>query len=759
MPHDFSQLSDKDFENICRDLLQIEMGVKLETFKSGRDQGIDIRYLGTDEDAIYIQCKHYLISGLQKLISNLKKTEINKVRELNPNRYIICTSIPLNRNNKITIKQIFEPFIKSETDIYGQEDLNNLLNRHPEIETQHYKLWFSSTNIFNRVLNNAIQVRSEILVKKIHRKIPIYVQGPNFSKVRSILDNEHIALISGEPGVGKTTLAEMIIYKFLSEDFTLIDVQNAKDAFDLYNPEKKTLFFFDDFLGLTFLGDNFNEKDSTEILKLIDLIKNSDNAYMILTSRDYILHQAEMESERLSNHDFLNTKHKIQLSTYTQEMKAQILYNHLFFSKLDPEYIHEIIITETYKPIISHTNYSPRIIEWMTNKTFMNEVSIDAYPSYFLQSLDRPKRLWQIPFQKQISSPARHLLLVLFSMGTDTNCDYVKNAFNIFHKGSCKKYGYQIHPTDYNSAIKELLDSFLNLALGEYTFINPSVKDFLELWIFENPDILEDFFDNAVYFNQIQYIFKLCNSQSKFSNYIPNFKSNIIQSLIRIKETRGESHCWEFEHTHFYLTMYLEFRNVDILNIFNELLQDSLNSYQHLIKKDLTIWIDIGQIVFNEQKNDSNLLPALNSIQQIIISSINEAKYLDDYSLLVKALKSNLLENKFKNEIKEKFLETYLKRILRSEKDEIPTTVKLEDFEGNLIDIIDYFNIKDTDYYFYDLEELYSDLSIEEEIKSKKERHEYELEYYYNHQPENIFPIDEYFSSLFNGEIHEKNNT
>jgi hypothetical protein len=42
--YDFSQLSAYDFETLAAGLLQKEWGIRLEAFKSGRDQGIDLRY-------------------------------------------------------------------------------------------------------------------------------------------------------------------------------------------------------------------------------------------------------------------------------------------------------------------------------------------------------------------------------------------------------------------------------------------------------------------------------------------------------------------------------------------------------------------------------------------------------------------------------------------------------------------------------------------------------------------------------------------
>ena len=44
--YNFSEISDFEFEALCRDLLQEELGLSLELFTPGPDGGIDIRYVG-----------------------------------------------------------------------------------------------------------------------------------------------------------------------------------------------------------------------------------------------------------------------------------------------------------------------------------------------------------------------------------------------------------------------------------------------------------------------------------------------------------------------------------------------------------------------------------------------------------------------------------------------------------------------------------------------------------------------------------------
>ena len=64
--YNFSEISDFEFESLCRDLLQQELRMSLELFAPGRDRGIDIRYLGVvdgKQEKIVVQCKRWAENG------------------------------------------------------------------------------------------------------------------------------------------------------------------------------------------------------------------------------------------------------------------------------------------------------------------------------------------------------------------------------------------------------------------------------------------------------------------------------------------------------------------------------------------------------------------------------------------------------------------------------------------------------------------------------------------------------------------------
>ncbi len=293
--YNFLDLSPFDFENLTRDLLQKHYDINFESFTIGRDKGIDLRYSKEKNNNLIVQCKRY--NNYNSLKSNLKK-EYQKVKTLNPQKYILSTSVGLTPLNKDKIIKIFNGYIKSPSDIFGKNDLNNLLGKYPEIERKHYKLWLSSTNILQKLLRNDIISRSDFEEEKIRKEINIYVQNDSFNHAISILNDHNYVLISGIPGIGKTILARILIYNYLLKDFELVVISSdINEAESLYERGKKQLFYYDDFLGRNFLEERLEKNEDQRLVRFIEKIKSGSNKKLIMTTREYILSQAKLKYE------------------------------------------------------------------------------------------------------------------------------------------------------------------------------------------------------------------------------------------------------------------------------------------------------------------------------------------------------------------------------------------------------------------------------------------------------------------------------
>src|SRR5438067_9854067 len=124
--YDFRTLSPHDFELLCRDLLQKELGVPLESFTAGRDSGIDFRYRTNDVNLV-VQVKHYADSGYDTLLRSLAQKERPKIDALKPTRYILATSVGLTPQRKDELLETLSPWCLATSDIYGKDDVNNLI--------------------------------------------------------------------------------------------------------------------------------------------------------------------------------------------------------------------------------------------------------------------------------------------------------------------------------------------------------------------------------------------------------------------------------------------------------------------------------------------------------------------------------------------------------------------------------------------------------------------------------------------------------
>lgn len=128
----FTNLSAADFEDLSRDLIGRALRVRFEAFSAGPDGGIDGRFSKSISEPVILQAKHYANSSFSALKGELALERV-KMERLGHIRYILSTSRGLTPANKSLLKGVMEPFIQSEADIYGADDLAGLLREFPDV--------------------------------------------------------------------------------------------------------------------------------------------------------------------------------------------------------------------------------------------------------------------------------------------------------------------------------------------------------------------------------------------------------------------------------------------------------------------------------------------------------------------------------------------------------------------------------------------------------------------------------------------------
>lgn len=482
MPYDFTSLLPADFEDLARDLVGKMLGVRFEVFGPGPDGGMDGRH-STAEGDIILQAKHYVGSPFSQLKSAMRK-ERTAIDRLAPARYVLATSRHLSPGNKSTLAGVIGSAPLSEGDILGQGDLNQLLRDHKQVEKAHLKLWLSSTVVLQTILDAIVHAGSHAFTAsekaEIAAKVKVYAPNPSLAQAREVLDSRHVLIISGPPGVGKTTLAEILTFAYLREGWDLIALRSLEDGFERIDDMSKQVFFFDDFLGSIALDHRALAAKDSELARFMDRVRKSPNARFILTTRAYILNEARQWSERMADRRVGLSTYVLDLSSYTRAIRARILYNHLAIGGQPHGHVIALLDSGELPTIIDHENYNPRIIEWMTDVLGTEDIAPEDYPTAFIETLNNPTQLWDKAFSKHITAPARHLLIALFLSGSQgSDIASLRTFFDEFHARLCTELGVARDPKDFELSLRQLEGGFVSIEDGEVDFINPSVRDYL----------------------------------------------------------------------------------------------------------------------------------------------------------------------------------------------------------------------------------------------------------------------------------------
>jgi hypothetical protein len=580
--YNWSNIDPLTFQKLSVDVSRIAhnipQSVVIEEFKPGKDDGIDGRYY-LDGQLCIIQSKHYkdftsLKQNLIKEFESLKnRNYFNQIK-----RYTLATSVPLSPQDKEKIIKIFEGVIARSDDILGRNEIESIISSNKQIELKYYQLWLLSSAILSEyiksITHNNIRTETGSLLQRIDNMLPYYVETANFSEVVEKIRKNGSLIITGEAGIGKTSLAQYLIFKYYKEyGYDPVAVTSIKEAKDFWDQQKKQIFYFDDFLGCQTL-DALQNKDSEVIRFIEDVKRNHGTKLFILTSRTKILNQTKQRSQDFEDRQHSISEYQINIGSISNLDKANILYKHIWHSKIDKDWLLEIIKDKRYNKIIEEKNFIPRLIEFaLYNENITDSVTKDSYFSYVLYTIRNPQRLWECVFkdkQTDYSNKIAYFVHLSSNFSYSPSYDDIYCAFRSFYKERinpvdmknefdkalkiAERHTLKISNIDVKfegiNGISKMITDWIDVSFGrnvntekeeiqtKIQLFNPSVGDYINKKLSEDTDAMVEYYKHLNIPSSISYlnntdVINALKYKFKENNISTEYKDKLLEIIIK----------------------------------------------------------------------------------------------------------------------------------------------------------------------------------------------------------------------------------
>lgn len=707
--YDFHELlDDYQFQNFGAKFVEIREGVKIFCNSKAKDGGIDFYDIN---HKIMGQVKCY--QNNFNSFKNSLKDEVKKVKKEKPEKYILVTSVACSKERKQQLLEMFDGYLKEE-DIIDKNELNNLLSdkKYNKLEIEFLNLLVPNSfvlfNTIDKIVHKNIYTQTELEKKDIQEVRKTFAINDFFYEVLEQLLKDRVIIISGEPGVGKTTLARMLCTYINNKhkDIEFVAINSINDLYEIYDSEKSQIYFYDDFWGDIKKEFNVTSKEQERLYNFIKSVNTSNNKWLVMTTREYVF-QEGINTNNKFNSKYSVFKKNLELSKISSIEKFRILKNHVINNNLPFEHAKKLL--NEWDSITNNINYNPRIIETYL-ENYDRDIDKEKLYNDFIDYLNCPFEYWKNILDKQ-TIDIKIMLLLLALNGKMTLNVLSHKTLNVIKNNNLIMI---YKDSSINVSIKEIDDTFITINRVENSTIvslkNPSYKDFLILYLKANfVELGQILIDEVSNIDGLLYLLDALNSNYE-EIFLPSLKklSNKILSMLEIKfKDKDKLRCL------YNLVITIDFnKNIELKNyIIDYFKQITLNFDQEIVYTDYLNY-DFYFVIVEALNKRVDLREIIDPYAIISDYFWFTNEYIDSLSLINTWLG-------FKTIFKVEFLE-----FVKNNKKEIKETIY-----WSAIELAENFvkekNIEEIDFLTYEiLEDIYQGLNIKYPIGLKNKLEE-----------------------------------
>lgn len=365
------------------------LGQTFHTFADSNDGGRDGAFYGSwlaatnldatfpsslaDAATVVAQCK-FSASGVGTLPPSDLKDELVKAEKLHAEG--LCDAYILLTNLRVSGKT--EAWLRTELAYQGIDQTmildGNLICQ--QISTRpvlrRYVPRVYGLGDLSQILDERRLAQAEVLLSNLGQDLSTFVPTAAYRQAADALAMHGFTILLGAPAAGKSTIAATLAAAALDEwGCGVRRVDSALELIEAWNPhEPDQLFWVDDAFGAIQHDQQLTDQWSRRLDQVMAAISNG--AKIILTSRDYIYHQARRYFKGYAYPLLHEQAVVVDVKQLSEEERRQILYNHLRAGDQPAN------VLKNWRPhlpdVAASQEFQPEVARRLGHKSFTNKI-------------------------------------------------------------------------------------------------------------------------------------------------------------------------------------------------------------------------------------------------------------------------------------------------------------------------------------------------------------------------------------------------